>query len=857
MIHPPAYYYVVALTAGSSQKRTPHGGEPVDCPCLAVGFNGIKVASTGGMLIVEDLRFAVRTLRKSRAFTATAVAALALGMGANVAIFSLVDALLIRPLPLDHAEQLVGVWEDEAFIGFARDTPAPANFADWQQRNHVFAGMGAMRGQIFAITGDGQPEQVEGNPVTSSLFPVLGVKPILGRGILPEEDRAGGPHVALISHRLWQQRYGASRSVVGSEILLDGVKHRIVGVMPRGFAIPDRSDIWVPLALTPEQWQVRGSHYLLVIARLKPGVTVAAAQREMSAIAAQLAIEHPETNRHVGAVVVGLRDQLLGNLQLGAWVLAGGVGAVLLISCANLAGLLLARATGRRREMAIRAALGAGRVRLASQALIESLLIALAGGFFAVLLALWLVPLLDYMLPPVLAGWLEPAVDVRLLMFAGLLSVFSAMLFGGLPALRMAAVDLADALRQGGRAGIDSRGGLRRFLVAGEVALAAVLCLGAGLMIQTVWRLARVELGFRPDSVLTMRTSLPTSQESRYREFPARNAFYNGVLERVRGIPGVVSAGYTTFLPLTNRGGTSGFLVDGAARLAPGERNDANHRVVSAEYLQTIGVRLVAGRFFTHADAPNTTPVAIVNEAMAKKYWPGTNPLGRRFHFDDPNNETRFTIVGVVGDVRQVGLDLEGRAEMYFPSTQPWASVGYFAPRDLAVRVKGDPLQFAAAVRQAIWAVDRNQPVSDVMPCRQLVDKELAAQRVELWLLDAFAGLALLLAAIGLYGLLSHLVAQRTRDIGVRMALGAQRSQVLSAVMRQGMELVACGLAAGVAGAWWETRLMQKLLFGVKSTDVPTFAAVTLVLLVVGAAACYLPAHRATRIDPMEALRHE
>ena len=809
----------------------------------------------------EDLRYALRILRRAPTFAATAVLALSLGIGANVAIFSLVDSLLLRPLPLDHPESLVDVREDESYLGFPRDTPAPANFVDWKQRNHVFSDMGALRGQIFAITGDGPPEQVEGNPITANLFPLLGVAPILGRNILPEEDRPGSGHVALISHRLWQQRYGGSRSVVGRDIMLDGVKHRIIGVMPRGFTMLERSDIWVPIALSPQQLAQRGSHYLIVFARLKPGITLAAAQRDMSAIAAQLALEYPASNRHVGAVVLDLRQELLGDLHLALWVLAGGVGCVLLISCANVAGLLLARAAGRQREMAIRAALGAGRLRLIRQGLAESLLIALAGGALGVLLASWIVPALGHIVPTVLASWAEPRIDVRILAFACLVSVFSAVLFGGLPALKMAfefeaGGDLAGVLQRGGRAAIGGHSRLRRVLVVAEVALAVVLSVGAGLMVQTVWRLAHVDLGFRPERVLTMRTSLPLSAESPYRQFSARNGFYQGVLEQVQAVPGVVSAGYTTFLPLTNRGGTSTFLVEGEPPLGPGERNDANHRVVSADYLRTIGVRLVAGRFFDRLDSTSAMPVAIINEAMAKQYWRGANPLGRRFHFD-PAGESWFTIVGVVGDVRQMGLDVAGRAEMYFPATQLPASFGFFAPRDLAVRVKGDPLKYAAAVRQAVWSVDRNQPISDMMPFTELVDKELSAQKIQLWLLGAFAVLALLLAAIGLYGLLSHMVAERTRDIGVRMALGARRSQVLAAVMRQGLALVLLGLGAGAIGAWWQTRLMQRMLYGVKPADPATFAAVAFTLLSVGALACYVPARRATRIDPMQALRHE
>jgi len=806
------------------------------------------------MLLSHDFRYAIRSLRKAPAFAITAIGALALGIGANVAIFSLVDALLIRQLPLADPDRLVMVWEDGSHLGFPRDTPAPANFADWQRLNHVFTGMAALQGQIFAITGDGQPEQVEGNPVTANLFPLLGVSPILGRNILPEEDRPGANRVALISHRLWQQRYGGDRRIVGRGITLDGQGFQIIGVMPAGFAVPDRSDIWVPIALSPQRLAVRGSHYLLVFARLKPGIQLRWAQQEMSAIAAWLAEAYPETNKYVGVVLVGLREQMLGNLQVALWVLAGGVGAVLLISCANLASLLLARAAGRQREMAIRAALGAGRLSLVRQSLVESLVIALSGGVFGVLLASWLIPVLIRIAPPVLEGWLRPTPDVRLLAFTLGLCLLSSLLFGALPAMRAAGVDLASTLGRG-RVFAEKRGGLRHLLVAGEVALAVVLSTGAGLMARTVWRLANVELGFRPDHVLTLRTSLPMSPQSRYRAFPARSEFHQSVVERVSSIPGVVSAGYTTFLPLTNRGGTSGFVVEGAPHPGPGEHADANHRVVTADYLSTIGVRLVSGRFFSRGDGPDSMPVAIINQAMAKQYWAGQEPLGRRFHLDDP--KIWYTIVGVVGDIRQMGLDVAGRAEMYFPATQESASFGYFAPRDLAIRVTGDPARYATAVRQAIWSVDRNQPVSSVMPLQELIDKELVLQRVQLWLLASFAGLALLLSAIGLYGLLSHIVTQRTRDIGVRMALGAQRSQVIRSIMRQGLELVVGGLVVGMIVAWWQTRLMQKLLFGVTPTDTATFSVVALTLLVVGALACYLPARRAVRIDPIAALRSE
>ena len=796
----------------------------------------------------------IRSLRKTPGFTTAAVLALGLGIGANVAIFSLVDAMLLRPLPLADPDRLVVVWEDGSYMGFPRDTPAPANFADWKSRNHVFTDMGALGSSIYAITGDGAPQQVEGNVVTGNLFPLLGVAPILGRGIAAAEDQPGANRVVLISYALWQQRYGASPAVVGRDLLLDGIPRRIIGVMPRGFAFPDRSDVWMPMAFSSAQLAQRGNHSLLVFARLKPGVRIADAQREMSGIAAQLAKEYPATNSKLGAVVVGLQEDMLGKLQLGVWVLAGGVACVLLIACSNLAGLLLARGAGRQREMAVRAALGATRSRLVRQGVAESLVIALGGGIAGILFAVWTVPLVAGLVPKALCGWAQPHIDLRLAAFATLISLGSAVLAGGLPALSLSRVDLSAILQQGGRGGIGGRSSVRRGLIVMEVALAVVLSVGAGLMVRTVWRLAHQDLGFHPEGVLTARTALPVTAQSRYRDWTARAAFYQGVVERLEAVPGVVSAGYTTFLPLTNRGGTSAFLVEGAPDPEPGHPNDANRRAVSKDYFQTIGARLVAGRFFTAQDSAGTIPVAIVNEAMAARYWPGQNVLGHRFRLTG-NQAPWVTVVGMVGDIRQMGLDVAGRAEMYFPCTQAVGPQGFFTPRDLAVRVQGDPARYAAAVREAVWSVDRNQPVADVQLLQDLVDRDVSTQRIQLWLLGTFAGLALLLASIGLYGLLSHMVTQRTRDIGVRMALGARGAQVLAQVMGEGMWLVGCGLAAGMTASWWTTRLMQKLLYGVKATDLATFAGVAVVLLAAGAAACYIPARRATRIDPMEALR--
>jgi putative ABC transport system permease protein len=805
------------------------------------------------MPLLDDFRFALRTLRKTPGFTLTAIVALALGIGATVAIFSMVDALLLRPLQMKDSARVVEVWEDASWAGFPQNTPAPANMLDWKQRNHVFTDMAATRGDLRAITGDGQPQQVEVTLMTANLLPLLGVQPILGRGILAQEDQAGGPDVVLLSHRLWMERYGGEKSAIGRDILLDGVKFRVIGVMPRAFVFPRRSDVWLPMAFSPADWARRETHLLHVFARLRPGVTIGDAQREMSAIAGQLRVEHPDSNDRVGASVVGIREQFLGKLDLATRVLAAGVLIVLLICCANIAGLLLARAAGRRREIAVRAALGAGRWALLRQSLAESLIIAAAGAALGVLLAAYGIRPLSALVPEGLAGWAQPEIDARLLVFASAAAILSAVVFGAVPAANVARADLALVLNEGGRAAIGVNHRLRGWLVIGEVALAVVLCTAAGLMVKTVWALVHADLGFEAANVMTLRTSLPGSSASRYRTYQARAAFYRNVLRGVESIPGVTAAGYTTFLPLTNHGGTSGFVVEDAPRPLPGHNPDANHRVVSAGYFRAIGMRLIAGRYFDERDTPDAQPVAIVNEASAREFWPGRNPLGHRFRLDE-DNQPWLTVVGIVADVKQVGIDVAGRAENYYPVTQPFAAAGYFNPRDLAVRVKGDPLDYATALRHSVWSVDANQPIAAVQPLSDLVAKELSVQRAQLWLLGAFAGLALLLAAVGLYGLLAHLVAQRTRDIGVRMALGANRAQVLRWILRQGFQPVAAGLALGTVGALLLTQWMRKLLYDVSPADPATLVLVAFTLSVVAAVACYAPAKRAASVDPMQAL---
>ncbi|HZQ54265.1 MAG TPA: ABC transporter permease [Bryobacteraceae bacterium] len=806
--------------------------------------------------LLQDVRFSLRTLRKSPGFTIFAVLALALGLGANAAIFSVVDAVLLRSLPFRSASRLVEIWEDASHMGFPLAPLAPANFVDWKQRNHVFVDMAALKGDLYALTRAGRPEQLEGSPVTANLFPLLGVSPVLGRNFSAEEDRPGGPRVVLISYGLWQRRFGGDSGIIGRDIWLNDEKYSVIGVMPRGITFPEKSEIWAPLALGPRDLAQRDNHYLRVFARLKPGVTLGVARREMTGLAAQLAREYPETNTNIGAVVVSLHDQLVGDLKPTLWAVMAGVACVLLIACANLAGLLLTRGLGREREFAVRAALGAGRARLIRQTLTESLLLAGLGGAAGILIAVFTTPFLRQLVPDTLSAWSEPRIDLPLLGFLLLLSTLAAVLFGTLPALLFSRPGLSVSLQRGGRVAGTGSTRIRKLLIVSEVALAVVLLIGAGLLTKTLWTLAHVPLGFNPEGVMTLRTSLPVSSSSPYNTFQARVDFYRRVLESVRAIPGVASAGYTTFLPLTNSGGTSPFVVEGAPPPPPGQSNDANHRVISSDYFRTMGIRLRAGRFFRNSDTAKAPPVAMINEAMARQYWPGQNPLGHRFQLAGVSG-VWFTIVGVVDDIRQTGLDVNGRPEMYFPYTQAPGAQGYTTPRDLAVRVEGDPVAYARALEAAVWRVDRNQPIADVMPMKELIRDKLISREVALKLIAAFAGLALLLAALGLYGLLAYTVLQRRGEIGVRMALGAEPRQVSAAVLREGLQLVLAGVAIGAAGSWAAMRSLQSLLYGVAPTDAWVLAGSAFVLVAIGLIASYLPAHRAAAIDPATALRYE
>ena len=806
----------------------------------------------------RDIRYAARVLEKSPGFTAAAVLTLAMSIGANTAIFSVVDAVLLQPLPFRSPGRLAMVWEESSFLGFPQDTPAPANFVDWKKRNHVFEDMAAMKGDLMSLTGDGPAEEMEVKEATANLFPLLGMRPVTGRTFLPEEEQEGAAKVVLLSQGLWVRRYNASPEIVGKSIRMNGESYAVVGVLPGGFDFPDRVDVWIPLALSRQDWQQRGSHFLEVVARLRDGVTLERARADMAAIAKQLEREHPETNERIGAAVVPLPDQFVGGLRRGLVVLLAAVGGVLLIACANLANLLLARSNSRQREMALRMALGAGRKRIVRQVLTESVLLSLVGGASGVVLAAWTLQFLTKLIPLPLTSTTTVHLNGSVLIFATALAACAGILFGVVPALQISTVTVAETLKQGGRTSVTGYGSrIRNSLVVAQVSVSVILLTGTGLMLQTLWHLLR-DTGFRADHVLCLRTSLSGSTRSKYRELKDRVEFYQRVLAGVTSLPGATAAGYTTYLPLTNRGGTSGFLIEGRAKPTGGKRNDANHRVVTPDYLRVIGVPLIAGRFLYESDGPDARPVTLINQTMARQYWPGEDPLGKRFKMDDDTTTAPWiSVVGVVGDVRQMGLDVPARAEMYFSYRQPATSFGYFSPRDLAIRVAGDPLSLAPAVRRVVAAIDPDQPISHMQAMEELLDSEVASRRVEGELLGAFAGIALALAALGIYAVLAYAVSQRAAEIGLRMALGARETDVLWAVMSQGAKVIAAGVAVGLAGAWMLTGLMRSLLYGIGATDPGTFAGAVVIFLLVGSCACYFPARRAARVDPMVALRHE
>jgi len=802
------------------------------------------------MSFLTNLRYALRQVRENPGFFALAVMALALGIGANTAIFSAVEAVLLKPLPYNHPEQLVMVWEDASFIGFATNTPAPANYVDWKAQNQVFTDMAARRASSMSLTGDGAPEELYGQRVTPNFFDVLGVQPAVGRVFTEEEDKAN-EQVVLLSYGLWLRRFGGDRSILGRSILLNGVATKVLGVMPRGFFFRERNvDYWTPLSFTPERWAQRNNHFLNVVARMKPGVTKERAQKDMDTIAARLQQQYPASNAKVGALVVPMQEDFAGDARNGLLVLQVASVFVLLIACSNLANLLLARSTGRRREIAVRLALGASRGQIAGQLLTESLLLSVVGGALGLGVgqACWGA---FGKLVPAQVGEGGFQINGQILLFTAVISIAAGLLFGLVPALRATDLSLHDALKEGARSG-ESRGGLRLRdgLVVGQFALAFALLAAAGLMIQTMWNLRKVDVGFRTEHLLTMAVPLP---ETKYSDKEKRRNFFSEVITNVRSLPGVKGAGFASDAPFTATGDTYGYLVEGEPPLMPGEINDALYREVTPGYLEAIGATLREGRLLGEGDREEGQLVVVVNEFFAKRHWPGRSAIGKRIRFDDMDEPSWRVVAGVVQDIRERGLLLEMKPAMYVP-------IGQVKPdsySNLVVRTAMEPASAIKAVESAVWSVDAQQPVTLIRTMDQLMEEDVADRTRPMILLGVFAGLALVLACIGVYGVLSYAVAQRIREIGVRMALGAKPMDVTRMILGRGMKLSAIGLLAGGALAAGLAVLLRSLLFGVTLVAPGIYAGTAAALVVVAMAACVIPARRAAGVDPAVALRNE
>jgi predicted permease len=805
--------------------------------------------------LIQDVRYGLRQLRRSPGFATIAILTLALGIGANTAIFSVVNTVLLRPLPYRDDGRLVMVWGYDRPHGYNTDAVSPPDFRDWQAQNRVFESMAGSTDVMYTLTGAGDPAPITAYEFSAEYFRLLGVPPLIGRTFAPEEEQEGRNHVVVLGYRLWRSRFGGDRNLVGRTIALDGTPYIVVGVMPQSF--PDAiTQLWTPLITPPAAVEDRNYRFLRVVARLKPGVTVQQAQTEMSAIAGRLEIAYPKTNKGEGVNVVGMRQNSTGDIRAPLLVLLCAVGFVLLIACANVANLVLARAAARGREVALRTALGASRSRLLRQLLTESVLLGLSGGALGLLLAYWATNALVAMFPPTIANLSIPRIDKIpidgwVLGFALAASLLTAVIFGLVPALQSCGVDAYESLKESGRSLTASRQGrrFRNVVAVTEVALSLVLLAAAGLALKSLVRLLHGDLGLNPGHVLSMRVLLPSSK---YPKPGDDLAFGNQVLDRIKSLPGVQDAGTVTFLPLSGWWGVRSVALESQAQSGQ-QRPQVVWDSVTPGYFRTVDIPLLRGRYFTDADREGSTKVAILSASLSRRIAPAGDPLGQRIVVD--GIDSPLEVVGVVGNIHQLGLtSSEGTEGMqvYFPFSQAPSPLMCFA-----IRTASDPASLAKAAQRAIWSVDEDQAISYVMSMTQLASESLAPQRVVAILLGIFAAVALALAAIGLYGVISCTASQRTHEIGIRMALGAGRSEVLRLVVFDGLKLTVVGLACGLAIALAVARLLSSMLYGVKPRDPATLVAVAILLAIVALLACYIPARRAMAVDPMTALRQE
>lgn len=801
----------------------------------------------------KDVRYGVRSLLKRPGFTVVAMITLALGIGANTAIFSTVNALLLKPLPFPDQDSVVALWEKNPSRGVERNECSIANYLDWKAQSQSFENLGLYSWWSTNLTGGETPERVQGFQVTANFFDIVGIKPMLGRGFLTEENQPGKDSVTILSYSLWQRRFGADPNIVNRVVATNGIQRTVIGVMPPGFNYPKGAEIYSPMSFTPELSANRQNHSYLGIGRLKSGVGLPSAKAELDTIAAQLEKQYPETNSGRGIAVYPILQDTVRMYATAIWVLMAAVGFVLLIGCANVANLMLARAAGRQREIALRAALGASRFRIVRQLLTESVMLSLAGGALGIVVAYWSIDLLRTANPGEAArfapGWSQLGINLPVLLFAILLSLLSGVLFGLAPAWQLSKPDLNNALKEGSQNVSSSAHRLRGLLVAGEVALSLMLLVSAGLLIRSFMQLVKSDAGFNAENLMTMNLVLP---RAKYKEEPLRVAFYQELIKRVQELPGVSSAAITNHLPLGGSNSSTNFLVEGVPEPPPGQEFDGRYRVCSPDYFTTMGIDVLQGRAFTDQDRAGAQPVIIVNETLAAKYWPNANPIGKRMRYTGPPAENPWMeVVGVVRNVKHE-LNLPFTSDFYVPHAQDgWSSMV------LVAKTRVEPVAMAAPIRQALWSIDKDQPVFDVRTMQEVRAISLTLQSFSSVTLSVFAGVALVLAAIGIYGVMAFAVTQRTREIGIRMALGARSGDVLSLIVRNGMSMALLGVVVGLAGAFGLTRLLESLLFGVTPTDLVTFSVVTSTLLAVALLACYIPARRATRVDPLVALRYE
>ncbi|HEX4783117.1 MAG TPA: ABC transporter permease [Candidatus Sulfotelmatobacter sp.] len=812
--------------------------------------------------LLQDVRFALRQLRKSLGFTAVAVVTLALGIGANTAIFSVVNGVLLRPLAFPNASRLVRVWHvppPASFPGMTTFSVSAANYLDWESQNHVFDAMAIYGYHGFTLTGSDKPEQVDACSATSGFFSTLGVRPAIGRVFLPEEDQPGHSNVVVLSHSFWQEHFGSNPEIVGHNIQMDGQSYLVAGVMPANFQFPDFAQMWTPMAWTDKEKAVRGEHHSVVIARLKPAVSLKEAQAEMNTISSRLEQQYPEDDKGWGAVVVPLHEDMVSDVRPALLVLLGAVAFVLLIASVNVANLALARTFGRQKEIAIRTALGASSTRVLRQILTESILLALAGAALGLSWAHVGIRLITAFLADKLPHSIAVGLDGEVLAFTAAISLGAGILAGVLPAVRLTRADVSESLKQGlGRTDADSSGyRTRSILVVSEVALSLILLVGAGLMIRSFQRLHGVNPGFDSHGVLTMNAMV---SRAKFPQPAQQIAFFDQVLQRVRPLPGVEAAGVIDDIPLDNGGSHQPIAIEGRPTLPMSEQPEVDVRLISPGYISAMRIPILRGRDVNDTDIAGRPSAVLISESMARQFWPGEDALGKRLtmtFFPDSVRE----VVGIVGDVKLDGLDqTRPSATLYFPLNQVsapanggWSSF----PMTLVVRSTSSPAGLVSAVSNAVHTVDREMPLRNILTMDDMVANSLTQQRFNMLLLGAFAGLALLLAAVGIYSVLSYSVKRSVREIGIRLALGAQLRDVLRMVVFEGMKPVLLGVLIGTAGALAMGRIVSSLIFEVKPSDPLTFLAVIILLAAIALLASIIPAYRATKVDPMVALRYE